>query len=255
MGTLIRLELRKMLIKKRMFIVWAGVLFLSFISISAFSIQETYADIFNKGYGLVPLMGLMMFMMFSGGYTSEYSSNMGSLIRTTKYGKKEFVIGKALAAGIGACIINLSIFLTVCLSGLTKVNFEGLDLPLKSLWYFGKSGSDITVLQIILIMIVTIIIGSFFFAQVGLFISSISKSAAIPFIFGGLIMGIPYMAQGFLPSEAVKYLGLTPLWGMMSCQLIRYKVPVIMPVILFVVMGAGIILLPKFTLNAFLKDK
>ena len=115
MGTIIRLELRKMLLKKRMLVVWAGVLFLSFVSIRAFSIEETYADIFSKGYGLVPLMGLMMFMLFSGGYTSEYSSNMGSLIKTTKNGKREFVIGKAVAAGIGAAIINLSIFSTVCL--------------------------------------------------------------------------------------------------------------------------------------------
>jgi len=255
MGMLIRLELRKMLCRKRMFIVWAFVLFLSFIMITDISIDESYAMIFDKGYGLVPLMGLMMFMMFSGGYTSEYSSNMGSLIKTTKYGKREFVIGKALAAGIGASIINLSIFLTICFSALSKFNFARLDLPLKSLWYFGNSGSDITVLQMILIMIVTIIIGSFFFAQLGLFLSSISKSAAIPFIFGGLIMGLPYIAGDFLPRGLVKYLGLTPLWGMMSCELIRYKVPVIMPIILLVIMGAGIIVLPRFTVKAFLKDK
>ncbi|WBW97768.1 hypothetical protein [Oceanirhabdus sp. W0125-5] len=255
MGTLIRLELRKMLLKKRMFIVWVGVIFLSFVSITDISIDETYAMIFSKGYGLVPLMGLMMFMMFSGGYTSEYSSNMGSLIKTTKYGKREFVIGKALAAGIGALIINLSIFLTVCLSGLTKFKFAQLNLPLKNLWYFGKSGSDITVIQMILIMVITIIIGSFFFAQLGLFLSSISKSAAIPFIFGGLIMGIPYIADDFLPRELVKYLGLTPLWGMMSCQIIRYKVPVIILIIGIAVMGVGILLLPRLTLKAFLKDK
>ncbi len=49
-----------------------------------------------------------------------------------------------------------------------------------------------------IIMIVTVIIGSFIFAQIGLYLSSISKSAVIPFIFGGLIMGIPYLLEGFL---------------------------------------------------------
>ncbi|MBF8983713.1 hypothetical protein IZY60_09205 [Lutibacter sp. B2] len=255
MGTLIKLEIRKMLFRKRMFIVWAGVLFLSFIAITDISIQETYADMFNKAYGIVPLMGLMMFMMFSGAYTLEYSSNMAGLMKTTKNGKREIVLAKSVAAGVSASIINLSIFLTMCFSGLSKFHFGGLDLPLKSLWYFGKSGSDMTVLQMILIMVVTIIIGSFFFAQVGLFLSSISKSAAVPFVFGGLIMGLPYIVDDFLQHGLVKYLGVTPLWGMMSCQLARYKVSAITLLILIAIYTAGFILLPKFTLKAFIKEQ
>ncbi|QEK11829.1 hypothetical protein FQB35_05300 [Crassaminicella thermophila] len=255
MGTLIRLEFRKMLFRKRIFILWIGVLFLSFVSIRAFSIEETYADIFSKGYGLVPLMGFMMFMIFSGAYTLEYSSNMAGLIKTTKNGKRKIVLTKSVAAGISASLVNLSIFLTVCLSALIKHKFAGLDLPLKSLWYFGNSGSDATVLQMILIMIITIIMGSFFFAQLGLFISAISKTAAVPFIFGGLIMGLPYVLEGFLKHIGlVKYLAFTPLWGMMSCQLIRYKVPAIVPIILILLYTTGLMLLPKFTLKAFTKE-
>ena len=255
MGTLIKLEIRKMLLKKRMFIVWAGVLFLSFVSIRALSIEETYADIFSKGYGLVPLMGLMMFMVFSGAYTLEYSSNMAGLMKTTKNGKKEIVLAKSVAAGISASIINLSIFLTVCLSALTKYKFDGLDLPLKNLWYFGKSGSDITVLQMILIMTVTIIMGSFFFAQLGLFLSSVSKSAAVPFIFGGLIMGLPHILEGFLkPLGLVKYLAFTPLWGMMSCQIIRYDASVVAPFVLLGIFVAGMMVFPRVTYKAFIKE-
>jgi len=256
MGTLIKLELRKMLLKKRMLIVLAGSLFLSFVSIRAFSIEETYADIFSKGYGLVPLMGIMMFMMFSGAYTLEYSSNMSGLIKTTKNGKKEIVIAKSIAAGIGAAITNLSVFLTVCLSALTKHKFNGLDLPLKNLWYFGKSGSNITVIQMILIMIVTITIWSFFFAQIGLCLSSISKSAAIPFIFGGLIMGAPYVLEGFFKGMGyVKYLAFTPLWGMMSCQFIRYNIAFASALALLGIFAAGMIVFPKVTYKAFIKNQ
>ncbi len=256
MGTLIKLELRKMLFKKRVFIVWAGALFLSFVSIRTFSIEETYADLFSKGYGLVPLMGLLMFMVFSGAYTLEYHSNMAGLINTTKNGKKEIVSAKSVAAGIGASIVNLSIFLTVCLSALTKYQFEGLGLPLKNLWYFGKSGSSITVLQMILMMIITIIMGSFFFAQLGLFLSSISQSATIPFIFGGFIMGLPYIIEGFLKQIGLAtYLTFTPLWGMMSCQLIRYQASAITIMILIGIFIVGIVFLPKLTYKAFTKEK
>lgn len=256
MGTLIKLEMRKMLLKKRVFIVWAGVLGLSWIMITDISIQETYGDLFNKAYNIAPLMGLMMFMLFSGAYTLEYSSNMAGLIKTMKNGKREIVFAKSVAAGIAASIINLSIFLAMWLSALKSHKFAGLDLPLKNLWYFGKSGSDITVLQMILTMVVTIILGSFFFAQVGLFLSSISKSAAVPFIFGGIIMGLPYMLENPLKMIGLeKYLSFTPLWGMMSCQLIRYKAPIIALIMLIVIFIAGLVLLPKVTLKVFSKEQ
>lgn len=255
MEALIKLEIRKMLFRKRIFILWAGTLFLNFTSIRDISIVETYAEIFSKAYALVPLMGLMMFMMFSGAYTLEYGSNMSGLMRTTKNGDRAIVFAKGIAAGISASIINLSVFLTLCLSALTKFKFSGLDLPLKNLWYFGNSGSNITVLQMILIMIVTITIGSFLFAQIGLFLSSISKSAAVPFIFGGIIMGLPYILDNFFHQVSKQYLGSMPLWGMMSCQLIRYKVSSITQVILILTFVAGLLLLPKFTLKAFTKEQ
>ncbi|KYH34188.1 ABC-2 family transporter protein [Clostridium tepidiprofundi DSM 19306] len=255
MITLIKLELRKILFKKRILLALTGSLFLSFISIRAFSLKETYADIFSKSYGLVPLMGLIMFMMFSGSYTAEYNSNMSVLIKTTKNGKKEIVLAKSIAAGLGATITNLLIFLTVCLSALTKYKFSGLNLPIKSLWYFDKCTSNITVIQMIFIMILTITIWSFFFAQIGLFLSSISNSATIPFIFGGLIMGIPYLLEGFLKGIGfAKYLSFTPLWGMMSCQLVRYKTTSLTFIILTIIFLLGTILLPRFTLKAFVKE-
>lgn len=256
MGTLIRLEMKKIFFKKSIFIVWLGTLFISYISIREFAIRETYADIFNKGYGLVPLMGVIMFMVFSGAYTMEYSSNMAGFIKTTINGKRKLILAKSIAAGISASIINVSIFLTVCISALTKFQFKGLNLPLRELWYFGKSGSELTVLQMILIMIVTIVISSFFFAQIGLFLSSVSKSAAIPFIFGGIIMGIPYLFEGLIKKIGlVDYLGLTPLWGMMSCQLVRFKIPPEMIIILIVIYIAGFIALPVLTYKVFTKER
>ncbi|WP_053954987.1 ABC transporter permease [Inediibacterium massiliense] len=254
MGSLIKLELKKILFKKRILIVWISILFLSFISIRAFSMEETYADLFSKAYGLVPFMGILMFMIFSGAYTLEYNSNMSGLIKTTKNGRKQIIAAKSIASGIGASILNLSIFFTLCLSAFTKFNFLGLNLSLKSLWYFENSGSDITMIQMVFIMTFTIILGSFFFAQIGLFLSSMSNSSAIPFVFGGLIMGLPYILEGFVRNSGLgKYLGATPLWGMMSCQLIRYKTPMSMIVISVVIFIGIMMIFPKMTYNSFLR--
>ncbi|WP_373899528.1 hypothetical protein ACER0A_000895 [Haloimpatiens sp. FM7315] len=252
MGTLIGLEFKKMFFKKRLFILWALTIFLCLKILRHFNILETYASIFHKSYEIVPLMGILMFMGIASSYTLEYSSNMVQLIKTTRNGKGKIVLAKSIAAGIGSSIINLSIFLAVVLSGLNKYKFKSLDLPIKNLWYFGNSGSNLTVIQMILIMVVTIILGSFVFSQIGLLLSSISKSAVIPFVFGGLTMGVPYFISEFLHNNAfLEYLGLTPLWGMMSCQLVRYKVPMMSIGFLIVLFLGVMVVVPKLTLGAF----
>ena len=255
MEILIKSEIRKMLFKKSVIITWIVLLLLSRSLIYPSSSAEIWADAFSKMYGIVPVIGLITFMVISATYTLEYSSNMNELINTTQNGKKKVVTAKWIGAGIATTIVNLSIVLTMLIDGLIKSNFKGLDLPLKELWYFGNSGSNITVLQMIIILIITVTVGSFFCSQLGLYLSAISKSASIPFIFGGLLIGLPYVLPAILYRFGnVKYLGITPLWGMMSMQLIRYQVPISLIMIQIVIVIAGFIFLPKLTYKAFIKE-
>ncbi len=251
MGILIKSEIRKMLLKPSIIITWTLLLLLSRVLINASTSADIWADVFSKIYGIVPLVGLITFMIISATYTIEYSSNMNELINTTKNGKKKVVMAKWIGAGISTSIVNVSIVLIIYIDGLIKSNFGGLDLSLKELWYFGNSGSNITVLQMMIILIITVIVGSFFFSQLGLYLSAISKSASIPFIFGGLLMGVPYIIAGFVNP---KYVGATPLWGMMSIQLIRYKVPMALIIVQIAIVIAGFILLPKLTYKAFIRE-
>lgn len=251
MGILIKSEIKKMLLKPTIIITWIILLLFSRILIRPDTGAQVWADVFSKIPGIVPLIGLITFMIISAAYTLEYSSNMNELINTTQNGKKKVVMAKGIGAGIATSIVNLSIVLTICIDGLIKSNFKGLDLPLKKLWYFGNSGSNITVLQMMIILIITVIIGSFFFSQLGLYLSAISKSASIPFIFGGLLMGVPFVLEGFVNA---KYLGVTPLFGMMSMQLIKYQVPISLIMIQIVIVIVGFIFLPKLTYKAFIKE-
>lgn len=254
MGTLVKSEIRKMLLKPSIIITWIVLLLFSKILIRPDTASEVWADVFNKIYGIVPLIGLITFMIISAAYTLEYSSNMNELINTTQNGKKKVVMAKWIGAGISTTIVNVSIVLIIYIDGLIKSNFSGLDLPLKELWYFGNSGSNITVLQMMIILIITVIIGSFFFSELGLYLSAISKSASIPFIFGGLLMGVPYILSGILSQGGyAKYFGVTPLWGMMSSELIRYKVPMALIIVQIVIVIAGFVFLPKVTYKAFIK--
>lgn len=253
MFSVVKWEIKKSF-KPGVFVLWALGLFLGYISLYVGNgVNDAYADLFSKYYGIAPIMGLAIFSMFAGSFVLEYNSGMDSLIKASKNGKKQLVISKFIANGISASIVNLSIYLLMIIKVASKYKAQGLNLPLKSLWYFGNSGSNITVLQMILIVALTVIVGSFIFAALGLFLSSISKSAFVPFVFGGLIMGIPYILSGWVPNA--KIFTNSPLWGMYSGQLIRYDASISAWIVFAVVATAGIGILYNLTKNTFLKEK
>ncbi len=253
MFSVIKWEIKKSF-KPGVFILWALGLFLAYSSIrTTFSLNDVYADVFSKYYGLAPIMGLAMFSMFAGSFVLEYNSNMDGLIKASKNGKKQLVLGKFIANGISASIINLSILFVMLGKVVSKFKFEGLDWQLKSLWYFEKSNSSITVLQMILILMLTVIVGSFIFSGLGLFLSSISKGAAIPFIFGGLLMGSPYLLENWISNT--KIFTNTPLWGMYSVQLIRYKSSISAWIIFGIIAVLGLVLFYNLAKKSFLKER
>lgn len=222
MFSLIKWEIKKNL-RIGVLATWVFGLLIGYATIrTTFNINDVYADIFSKYFGLAPIMGLIMFTMFSGSFVLEYNSNADGLIKASKKGKDQLVLAKFIGSGISASIINLSILMTMAGKAILAFKFNGLDLPLKSLWYFGNSGSNITVLQMILIVSLTVILGSFLFSAIGLYFSSISKKATMPFIFGGLMMGIPYLLE--LRGNHETLINL-PISGMYSQQLIRYAAP------------------------------
>ncbi|WP_321825887.1 ABC transporter permease [Clostridium butyricum] len=255
MINLVKAELRKILCKKSILVLWALILGFGFILIRDFEMLETYADIFYKIEGSLPLIGLVTFITISGNYTREYESNMVGLINTTKNGKKYITIAKAVAAGISIALINVSFALLVGIKGFMFENFNGLDIPIKNLWYFGNSGSEITVLQMYLIMLASIILGSFLFAQIGLTLSSAFKSAAIPFILGGMIMAIPFLAQGWMSKSMLNLIALAPNWLMMSQLMVRYQIPILYRRLSVVISIVLIILLPLIAYKNFTNSK
>lgn len=253
MFSVIKWEMKKCF-KPGVIVIWILGLSLANICVyTKFGINDAYADVFSKYYVLAPIMGLAMFSMFAGSFVLEYNSNMDGLIKASKNGKKQLVLSKFIANGISASVINLSILFLMIFKVVSKYQSKGLDLQLKSLWYFGNSGLSITVSQMIIILTITVIIGSFLFAAIGLFLSSISKGAFVPFIFGGLIMGIPYPLEHWVKNA--KIFANTPLWGMYSGQLIKYKAGAGAFIVFICVSVIGGYILYTLSKRAFLKEK
>lgn len=252
MTNIVNAEFKKIMKKKGLMVFWAFSLFLGYISVRNFGISDSYGDLFSKFYGLAPLMGILMFSLFSGSYVLEYSSNMDSIVKSTKNGKSKLVLAKSIAYGIAASLINLSILAVMSFKIIAGTHFNGLHMSIKNIWYFGNSGSNLTVLQMLMIMTLTVILGSFLFAQLGLWLSSISQKAVGPFFIGGLVMGIPYIASGFISQ---KILGFTPLFGMYSSEIIRYGVSPIAFIVFIAISIIGSYILYRLTSIGFLQER
>lgn len=252
MTNIINAEFKKIMKKKGLIIFWAFSLFLVYVCINGSGLSDGYGDLFSKFYGVSPLMGILMFSLFSGSFVLEYSSNMDSIVKSTKNGKNKLVLAKSIAYGISASLINLSILVVMSLKIIIENDFKGLHMSIKNVWYFGNSGSNLTVLQMLTILAVTVVLGSFLFAQLGLWLSSISQKAVGPFFIGGLIMGVPYIAGGFISK---KILGFTPLFGMYSSELIRYGVSPIAFVVFIGISILGSYVLYRLTSIGFLQER
>ncbi|MGL5346842.1 MAG: ABC transporter permease [Peptostreptococcaceae bacterium] len=250
MSSVIKWEMKKNL-RLGTIALWIFGLVLSYVCIRTNqNVSDTYADIFSKYYGLAPIMGIIMFTMFSGSFILEYNSNMDGLIKASKSGTKQLILAKFIANGICASIVNLSVLILIVSKPVFKFGVNGLDLPLKSLWYFGNSGSNITVLQMLLIVSITTILGSFLFAAIGLYLSSINEKATTPFIVGGIILGLPYL--GMLPQVITLN---SPLYGMYSQLLIRYGAPVSSWIVFVGIVLVGTTILYNLTKKSFVKER
>lgn len=251
MFSVIKAEIKKNF-KLGVIAVWLFGIFISYSAIFTLNVKDSYADLFFKYFGLAPIMGLVMFMMFSGNFILEYNSNMDGLIKATKNGKKQLVISKFIAAGISASIVNLSMLYAIVFKVVSKFGFDGMNMPIKNLWYFGNSGSNITVIQMIGIMTITIIIGSFLLASLGLFLSSISKNAIVPFLIGGVFMGIPYMME---MRRTINSFIVLPLFGMYAAPIIRFGLPTYSWALFAVISIVGIVLFYNLAKSKFLSER
>ena len=249
MISIIKWEMKKSM-KIGVVILWLNALIASYSFVNKSDVVNVmYTSIFNKYYKLIPLVLFTMFIMFSGSFTNEYNRNMKGLITSSKAGTKQFVLSKFIANGICASVINLSMLSVMVLKTMSNFGLEGLNLPVKELGNFSRATSDITVLQMLLILSITLIMGSFLFAALGLYLSSVNKKSTVPFIVGIILAGLPMMET--LP-DVIRI--NSPLYGMYSQQLIMLNAPISSFIVFVATVIAGSTALYQLTKKAFLKE-
>lgn len=241
-------ETKKMLSNKIILIIWMIILGVAYISIRKFNIHDTFADLFLKLYELLPAMGFMIFGLTANLYTVERKMIVYDLVHTTTKGHL-IPVYKFIAAGTVTSLVNISIFLILIVKVLLLHGTHGFFLPINELWYFSQATINISVLTMIFLTTITIILGSFLFSGISLVIGVITKSSAMTFVFGGLIMGIPYLTS-FLFSNISLYL---PIKGMIAGKMIAENAHFSHYIIQIIIFILIIIACPLFVYKQFNK--
>jgi len=136
-------------------------------------------------------MGALILLGLSLVFSEEYSTNMASIILSSKHGK-----GKVITAKIQAACIYITslVFLFSIVNVVTYFYVFGTNgggYPLQNIYLYGASPYALTISHYFMYEMSVHLAGSLAFGFLVLLISSLSRSALIPLFAGGLVFATP----------------------------------------------------------------
>ena len=156
-------------------------------------------DFFNT-LGLI-FMGGLILLSLSPVFSEEYSTNMDSLILSSKHGKRKLVTAKLIASTI--TVLSFIVFfaaVNVATNGFI-LGLGGSSSRLQELVKYFASPFNLTLGDYFLVQLIVHILGSAAFGLFVLLISVFSRSPLIPFFIGGSVYGIPIFLNSVLRLE------------------------------------------------------
>lgn len=210
------------------------------------------------------LLGILIMFILSGIVSKEFSSGMGSVIVSSKYGFRRLKIVKMQAAAIvsaGFIIIeNLLWFLILIMCG----SAHGWDAKINTIYMiYAFSPYSINMLQYFLICVLFQILSVLFSVALMTFLSSHIENSLISFLIGGvaLLFGgfVSLLTYGSSDNPIIDL----SLYNAMSVERMftDYKVynlfgnPVLLPYIMIALLVAGTAIFSWLTLCKFEKSK
>lgn len=145
---------------------------------------------FIPTFGFV-FMGALILLGLSPVFSEEYSTNVASIILSSKHGKGKVTTAKILAA----CIYIISlVFLFSIVNVATyfyALGTNGGGFPLQNIYLYGASPYALTISHYFMVATAVQLAGSVAFGLLVLLISSLSRLALIPLFVGGLVFATP----------------------------------------------------------------
>jgi len=156
-------------------------------------------DFFNT-LGLI-FMGGLILLSLSPVFSEEYSTNMDSLLLSSKHGKRKLVTAKLIASTI--TVLSFVVFFAAVNVGTNSfiLGLGGSSSRLQELIKYFASPFNLTLGDYFLVQLIVHILGSTAFGLIVLLISVFSRSPLIPFFIGGAVYGIPIFLNSVLRLE------------------------------------------------------
>lgn len=149
----------------------------------------------------------------SGVFSCENSSNMRSLIRTTKNGRRRNITAKLVWAGIAAIIITVSVFLTHYLYiDELFLGFDHLDAVAQSIPCIRNFPFKVTIREFIIILFALRALGGVVIALIASAVSKLCSDKSTAICISSLLLALPSVLLGglgvFIPTDIISALYL-----------------------------------------------
>lgn len=157
---------------------------------------------FTNTYGFV-ILGALALLMLSPVFAEDFrSSGMGSLILSSRHGRKKLVTAKIITSSLvisGCAIIFIALNLIVV---KTSLGLEGGNVALREMYKYLESPFDLSVFQYFLIQQATFVFGVISFGLLVLLLSAYTRNSLTSFFIGGSIYGVPFFLTRFLDLDS-----------------------------------------------------
>lgn len=147
-------------------------------------------------YGMI-YVSILVILGVSTSITSEYTTNMDSLLKSCKKGKKQLITAKIYASILYTTIISVFFTLFNTLPHITVLNKYGWSVPIQNISAFNLSPYNLTIGQYFMIQFLVHLLGAIIFAMIVLLVSSICRSIITSLFVGGTIWALPLIIEQY----------------------------------------------------------
>ncbi len=138
-------------------------------------------------------MGALILLGLSPVFSEEYSTNVASILLSSKHGKRKVVTAKIMASSIYITTLVLFFSIVNMVANFYSWGMGGGASPLQNVNFYVGSPYSLTILQYYFYEVLIHLVGSVAFGLLVLLMSALSKSALIPFFSGGLVLAAPIL--------------------------------------------------------------
>ncbi|WP_113673003.1 hypothetical protein [Vallitalea guaymasensis] len=140
---------------------------------------------------------ILIILGISTAITSEYSTYMDSIIKSSKKGKKQFITAKIYASIIYTVIISLIFAAFNSIPYLMSLDNYGYNVPIQNIYDFIHSPYLLTIGQYLIVQFLVHLAGAIIFSLIVLLVSAICRSMLTSIFLSSSIWALPLVIEQY----------------------------------------------------------